>query len=256
MKKTLTRLLSLLLCAVLLLSSCNKPIALDVDTKDGSFTNTKTGVTYLPAPNCYEAISILKDRAVARIKYDEMDDVTLYEIEFSTPEKLIASLEGEIFYAKESQLPTVWEMQPEKVYIGQVGAALDFVVAMIESADDIDALLEIYRDAVPFPEKEMLDDTLTRSRYDLRFYSQHHPAFYYRITYWQFSQDVLVYEVIDSVESFVPTYTNALEVTFEEDGGELCAVYNFGKGILYDRETKLCYAVGDIVFSYLENDQT
>jgi len=255
MKNALLRLLPLLLCAVLLLSSCHRPVVLDVDAKGGSFTNNKTGVTYLIAPDCYEAISVLKDRSVARIKYDGMDDVTLYEIEHAAPEQMIASLNAELFYAKGTSLPTLFEMHPERVYVGQVGSALDFVIASIESAEDIDALLTVYRNAIPFPEGEMLDGTLTRSRYDLRFYSQHYPAFYYRMTYWQFSEDVLVYEVIDSMDGFEPTYTNAIDVTFEQDGDELCAVYNFGKGILYDRTTRLCYAVGDTVYSYLEENQ-
>lgn len=255
MKTIWMRLMPLMLCAVLLLTACNKPVALDMDVKNGSFTNSKTGVTYLRAPSCYEAISVLKDHATARVQYKGMDDLVLYEIEFATPEQMIASKEGELFYAKGMQLPTVWDMQPERVYVGQVGGTLDFAVALMENAEDISALTEIYRDAVPFPEKEMLNDALVRSRYDLRFYSQHHPSFYYCITYWQFSEDVLVYEVIDSIEAFVPTYTNALEITFEEDGEELCAVYNFGKGILYDRDSRLCYAVGDIVYSYLENTQ-
>ena len=255
MKKVLMRLLPLLLCTVLLLSACNKPTALEMDVKNDSFTTTKTGVTYLRAPDCYEAISVLKDHKAARVQYKGMDDLVLYEIENASPEQMIATKEGELFYAKGLALPTVWEMQTERVYVGQVGGSLDFAVAMIEKAEDIEALTQIYRDAIPFPEKEMLDDTLLRTRYDLRFYSQHHPAFYYCITYWQFSEDVLVYEVIDSMESFVPTYTNALSVTFEEDGGELCAVYNFGKGILYDRDTRLCYAVGNLVYSYLENEE-
>lgn len=255
MRTVLMRLTLLVLCMVLLLTSCNKPVALDKDTKNNSYTNSKTGVTYFHAPLCYEAISIFKDRAVARVKYKDMDDLTLYEIEFATPEQIIATKDGEIFCAQGTQLPTVWDMQSERVYVGQVGAALDYVVAVIETQTDIEALVEIYRDATPFSEREMLDDTLVRTRYDLRFYSHNYPSFYYCITYWQFSQDVLVYEVIDSIEGFVPTYTNALNVTFEQDGDELCAVYNFGKGILYDRETRLCYAVGDIVYSYLETQQ-
>ena len=249
------RLVLLLLCATLFLTACNKPTALDMDVKSGSFTNTKTGVTYLRAPTCYEAISVLKDRKVARVQYKGMDDLTLYEVEFSTSEQIISSEEGELFYAQGMVLPTVWEMQPERIYVGQVGGSLDFAVALIEKADDIEALIEIYRDAVPFSEKDMLDNTLIRTRYDLRFYSQHYPSFYYCITYWQFSEDVLVYEVIDSIEGFVPTYTTALNITFEEDGDELCAVYNFGKGILYDRDAKACYAVGDIIYSYLENKE-
>ncbi len=255
MRTVLLRLFPLLLCLLLLLTSCNKPIALDMDAKNSSFTNTKTGVTYLRAPFCYEAISVLKDRATARVKYKAMDDLTLYEIEFADPSQMLATADGELFYAQGTRLPAVWEMQSELIYVGQVGAKKDFVVATIQTTKDIDALVEIYQNAVPFPEKEMLDDTLTRTRYDLRFYSQSYPSVYYRITYWQFSEDVLVYEVIDSIDSFVPSYTNALEITFEDDGDELCAVYNFGKGLLYDRDTKLCYAVGDIVYSYLEENQ-
>ena len=63
---------------------------------------------------------------------------------------------------------------------------------------------------------------------------------------WHFESDVLVYEVIETQEGFTPRYSGA-EVTFEQDGNELCAVYNFGKNIIYDRVLKEGYAVGDTV---------
>ena len=169
MKKGTIRLLPLLLCVALLLCGCSKAPVLDVDAKTGSFTNSKTGVTYQLAPDCYEAISVLVDRSVARIKYDGLDDVTLYEMEFVDPVKMIASKEGEVFYAKGTELPTLAQMACEKIYVGQVGGAKDYAVAIISSAEDVDALVDIYQNAVPFPEKEMLDDTLLRTRYDLRF---------------------------------------------------------------------------------------
>ena len=249
MKLTKTVRALLVTLALLCLAACSsKPTALEIDAKNGSYTNKKTGVVYVHAEKYYEAASVLSEREVARIK--EMDDLILYEIEGADPAQMIASAELELFYAQGMTLPTLAEMAPNKIYVGQVGSGttLDTVVATVTDTATIDSLISLYNTAIPFPEKEMLNDQQTRTRYNLRFASSAHPAFYYCLTYWRFAEDVLVYEVIDSREGFVPTYTgDHVTVSFEEDGGELCAVYNFGKYIVYDRVLRECYAVGQIL---------
>ena len=96
--------------------------------------------------------------------------------------------------------------------------------------------------------------TLSKEVYDLKFRSNAYPGIYYCVTYWQFEEDVLVYEEIEDANDFTITYPG-VEVYTEEYKGDLYAVYNFGRGILYDRITKLCYPVGDIVWNYISDEE-
>lgn len=248
MNKRLFRVALLLLSVILLLSSCGKPPKMEVE--NGNYTNKKSGVTYLRAPMNYEAVSIVKGKTVARVAQDKLDDIILYEIENTDPEKLLATGEYELFYAKGSSLPTLWEMSPAKVLISQTGT-ISFATGLIEDSTDIAALVGLYQNGVSFS-KDEIDVGLTPTRYDLKFASTEYPAFYYTLTYWRFTTDVEVWELIDDPNTFVPSYAG-VEVRTETYKDENYAVYNFGKEILYDRTTGKCYAAGDTVAKYLDN---
>lgn len=246
MKRKVFRAFLLLLCMVTLFTSCGKPPKLEVE--NGNYTNKKSGVTYLRASMNYEAVSIVKGKTVARVAQDKLDDIILYEIDNTAPEKLLATEDYELFYAKGTTLPTLWEMHPTKVLITQTGT-ISFSNATIEDAIDVAALVELYRNGVSFQETDMLAG-MTPERYDLKFASTEYPAFYYTLTYRRYTEDVKVYVSVDDPNNFVPAYPG-VEVTIE-DGD---AVYNFGKEILYDRVTGSCYAVGDTVSKYLDDPQ-
>ena len=248
MNKRIFRVAVFLLSMILLLSSCGKPPKMDVE--NGSYTNTKSGVTYVRAPMNYEAVSFIKSRPVARVAQDKLADIVLYEIEGTASDKMLATDNYELFYAKGSFLPTLWEMSPTKVLLSQTGT-ISFATTTIEDANDIAALVALYQGGAAFPESEIVG--LTPERYDLKFSSAAYPAFYYTLTYRRYTQDVLVYVTVEDESSFVSPYPG-IEMTMEEDDGELCAVYNFGKEILYDRATGNCYAVGDIVSKHLDNE--
>ena len=247
MNKKIFRAALLLLCIVTLFSSCGKPPKMEVE--NGNYTNKKSGVTYLRASMNYEAVSIVKGKTVARVAQDKLDDIILYEIENTAPEKLLATGDYELFYAKGTTLPTLWEMNPTKVLLSQTGT-ISFASASIEDGTDIAALVELYQNGVSFS-KDEIDVALTPTRYDLKFASTEYPSFYYTLTYWRFTTDVEVWELIDDPNNFVPSYAG-IEVTTEVYKGENYAVYNFGKEILYDRTTGKCYAVGDTVAKYLD----
>ena len=246
MNKNLFRALLLLLCAVTLFSSCGKPPKMEVE--NGNYTNKKSGVTYLRASLNYEAVSITKSKTVARVAQRKIDDIILYEIENVAPETLLATENYELFYAKGTTLPTLWEMNPNKVLITQTGT-ISFATATIEDGADIASLVELYRNGVSFSEKDMLAG-MTPERYDLKFASTEYPAFYYTLTYRRYTEDVKIYVEVEDPNNFVSAYPG-VEVTIEN--GE--AVYNFGKEILYDRVTGKCYATGDTVSKYLDNTE-
>ena len=248
MNKRIFRVALLLLVATMLLSSCGKPPKMEVE--NGQYTNKKSGVTYLRAPMNYEATSIVKGKTVARVAQDKLADIVLYEIESTAPEKLLATEDYELFYAKGTTLPTLWEMNPTKVLLSQTGT-ISFATGVIEETADVASLVNLYRSGVSFS-KDEIDVALTPTRYDLKFSSVEHPAFYYTLTYWRFTKDVEVWELVDDPNAFVPTY-EGIEVTVQDYEGENYAVYNFGKEILYDRTTGKCYAVGDTVAKYLDD---
>lgn len=248
MNKKLFRAALLLLCAVTLFSSCGKPPKMEV--QNGDYTNKKSGVTYVRASMNYEAVSFVKDKTVARVAQDKLDDIVLYEIENTDPEKMLATENYELFYAKGTALPKLWEMYPTKALITQTGT-ISFSNATIEDATDLAMLVSLYQNGVSFS-KDEIDVGLKPTRYDLKFASAEHPAFYYTLTYWRFTEDVLVYVQIENVNDFEPVYAG-IPVTTEVYEGESYAVYNFGKEILCDRVTGNCYAVGDTVAKYLDN---
>ncbi len=248
MNKKLFRTALLLLCVVTLFSSCGKLPKMEVE--NGNYTNKKSGVTYLRASMNYEAVSIVKSKTVARVAQDKLDDIILYEIENTDPKKLLATEDYELLYAKGTTLPKLWEMHPTKVLLSQT-ETISFATSSIENDADIAALVELYQNGVSFSKNE-IDVGLTPTRYDLKFASTEYPAFYYILTYWRFTTDVEVWELVENPNDFIPTYAG-VEVTTEVYEGENYAVYNFGKEILYDRTTGKCYAVGDTVSKYLDN---
>lgn len=255
-KRTIVRVLLPLLCLCLLLTACGKTVKLDYDALSGSYHDPKNNVTYLRAEDYYEAVGLREDLEYARIPSKKMDDMILYQIEGADPTLMLANQYFELFYAKGTALPTLVEMDVTQVYVGSVisGAVMDLTVATITDSDDIDALVAGYQSGVCFPETEKFEDGTIVSEFNLRFASANYPAFYYRLAYHHYAKDVLVYEVIESRENFVPTYAG-VEVTIDDSYvdkyGEIYAIYNFGSNILYDQVTGYCYPVGDTIAKHM-----
>lgn len=246
MKRTLLRTLLLLLLASLLLSSCSK--IPELDYSNGSFVNEKSGVSYLAAPLNYKARNYLENGEIAKIPYKKTEDMILYSIDKVDSEKYLTNTESQLFYNSTLKLPALWEMQTEKVNVVTVAEIQHSIVSITEEAD-IAAIVNAYQNGVHFSHDEISVE-LTPKRYDLEFASPLYPAFYYVLTYWSFQSEVLVYEVIESTEGFVPSY-EGIEVSFETFEDETYAVYHFGKHLVYDRETGECYPIGDAVAKHL-----
>ena len=249
MKKLFLRTIPMLLCAVMLFSSCSK--LPEFAYKDGAFVNEKTGISYLPAGDNYEAIALQSDKEVARIIQKGMDDIVMYPISGIDSEKMLTNELYEVFYAEGTKLPTLWEMDPEQMHICRT-VTLTYSLATVTSAAELEELIDIYRNGKGFSENE-IDVGLDKERYDLKFQSSAYEGIYYCLIYWEFEDEVLVYEVIEDFDDFEITYPDA-EVTTEEYKGEKYAVYHFGTSLIYDRTTKTCYPVGDLLSKYLQDD--
>ena len=256
MKKVIVRALLPALCLCMLLTACGKTVKLDYDAFEGSYRDPKHNVTYLRAEAYYEAVGLREDQPYARIPSKKMEDMVLYQIDGADPSSMLANQYFEIFYAKGTSLPKLEEMDVTKMYVGSVieGAVMDLTVATVTDVTDINALVALYASGTCFSETEKFEDGTIVSEFNLRFASANYPAFYYRLSYHHYAKDVLVYEVIESAEGFVPTY-QGVEVTIDESYvekyGEIYAIYNFGSNILYDQVTGNCYPVGDMIAKYI-----
>lgn len=249
MKNLCFRILPLLLVALLLLTSCAKLPALKYDGE--KYTNPKTGISYLPAPTCYQAASLDEDAEIARVVQKGVDDIVLYAVGGVNTTKLLTDSTYTLYHAEDYALPTLAQMKPHTAYITQT-IELSWAVAEITNAEEIGALITALDGQKGFPAQE-IDVTLSKEGYDLKFASNSYDGIYYCVTYWQFEEDVLIYEEIEDANDFTVTYPGVAVYT-EEYKGDLYAVYNFGSGILYDRITKLCYPAGDAVSRYLQSD--
>jgi len=245
-KRNLFRMLVLLMTAVLLLASCAK--LPELDYTNGAFVNEKSGVSYLAAPMTYKARNHVENGEIAKIPHTKTEDMILYSIEKIDPEKYLSNDEGQLFYNSTLTLPALWEMGVEQINVVS-SATVQYSIVSVTDANDVASIVSAYQSGVHFPSDEISLE-LTPKRYDLEFESSTYPAFYYTLTYWSFPTEVLVYEVIESQESFSSSY-NGIEVTFESFEDELYAVYHFGKTLLYDRLTGECYPIGDAVAKHL-----
>ncbi len=251
MKRKILGLTLLLLAALTVLSSCGGAPTLRF--KNGVYTNKKTNISYTHAPSCYQAIAYHADQEVAKIEQKGMEDIILYAVDGVDPSRWLTTENYELLYAVGTTLPALWEMNVSTVYVNQ-SAEISFAVATVKEATTINALIEVYQSGVSFPQSHM-EKGLTYEKYDLVFQSEH---LRYCLAYWQFEEEVLIYEPISSLTDFEILYPG-VEVTTEvydytENGvakQEYLAVYHFGKGIVYNRETGLCYPVGTLISDYL-----
>ena len=254
MKTKCLRLTAVLLCAVCLLCGCSKLNTLEF--KNEEYLDKKNEVTYLQASLCYEAVRIVDNGGVARIKQKGADDLVLYQIDGIDTKQMLANEEYEIFYAKGMTLPKLWEMRISEVYICQT-KAITMQLASIQQSEHVAALIDAYQNGAAFPASSISPE-LSDAHYYLKFVSQEYPSLYYSLEYLQFDEEVCVYQTISDLNSFEVLY-KGVEVTTETNyyqaGGEqrveYLAVYHFGNGILYDRMAGTCYAAGAVVEEYL-----
>lgn len=247
------RLLSMLLCCMMLLASCSNLNT--IKFQDEEYIDKKNNITYLQAPLTYEAVKI-SENGVARVKQKVGEDVILYPINGIGTDKMLANDLYEIFYAEDMTLPAVWDMGITAVYICQT-KEISMELARIDKDTDVAALIELYRNGTSCPKSKISMEQAT-GHYYLKFASSTHPYLYYSLEYLTFEEDVVIYEAITDATSFTPKYTG-VPITYEdyeyEENGqtfvEHLAVYHFGTGILYDRTAGKCYSAGSIIEQYM-----
>lgn len=253
MKKTksVLRLSLLALSLLLILSACSGVPKMKIE--EGRYLNSKTGITYLEAPLCYKASSYKKNGAVAKIAEKKLDDILLYQINDEIPSELMLSTENfDLFYAEGSTLPTLSQMKPYRVHLGQ-SDAVTVTFSMITDAEDIAALLAAYQGPVSFAESDVYWILMDYEKHELRFESEQYPGIYYYLDYYHCLEEIIIEDVVDDPNSFEPRF-KGVEVTVSEYKGLYYAAYHFGYGVLRDPETGICYPAGDIVGPYINEN--
>jgi len=182
MKKRITAFL-LAGCIVLtaLLASCSPKLKYE----DGGYYCAKNGVTYKLAELQYIPVTIGE-------KYAVLDDggerTDLFTIQGASPEKWLTTEKGDLFYASSEKLPTLAEMDTDKILICTEGDAA--VISLVEISNDanVDLITFTYNYGmeIEYPHEEEVNESLI-----LRFTSEKYNWLYYNLTYVEFVIDVL-----------------------------------------------------------------
>lgn len=210
------------LALALSLCACGTKITYDQD--NGSYTDKK-GNEYLRAPSAYEPVSYEKDKAYGNLVAG-IGEFELFQIANATEGEWLTTADGDVMYLDGVKLPTLAEFGTDRVYVCREGEQIHAFATLTKTAE-IDALLEAYMngESIPYPSR------LAEQSLRLRFASEEYPFLYYRLTYLEYSSDVIVY-------------------TTDANGNE--TETNYGKYFIYNRDEGRCVPVGDVVHAYVE----
>ncbi len=181
---------ALLLLLTLLLCACSKEAVYTFD-QDGTLTD-KSGNAYYSAPVGYEPTN-------QGDKYGKIDDAigeTLYRVGDLDPEDyLTGGYSGgttSFFYSTDIVLPALWEMQPSLCYLCQQETNIITICTIGDgsqsgSADAdkevIETILSRMQSAIETGSTESIwPRGDVNETYQLKFYSDQWPAFYYNLT--------------------------------------------------------------------------
>lgn len=181
---------ALLLLLTLLLCACSKEAVYTFE-QDGTLTD-KSGNAYYSAPVGYEPTN-------QGDKYGKIDDAigeTLYRVGDLDPEDyLTGEYSGgttSFFYSTDIVLPALWEMQPSLCYLCQQETNIITICTIGDgsqsgSADAdkevIETILSRMQNAIETGSTESIwPRGDVNETYQLKFYSDQWPAFYYNLT--------------------------------------------------------------------------
>ncbi|MBE6569074.1 MAG: hypothetical protein E7658_02505 [Ruminococcaceae bacterium] len=175
------------LLASLFLTSCSASLV-NLKYKDGQLINKRLDLAYNAAPVNYEPVSVGKAYAY----YGEID-MTLYEIP-GTDKKQWLSQENmgsgtTVFYNENIELPTLYEMQPENIYVC-TGEGVTISVVTIDDEALIGELITLFETGreTALPNLDPMDT------YELKFHGEEYPHLYYNLSYAEYSRGIFLYD--------------------------------------------------------------
>ena len=210
--------LALAIAFVLSLCSCKKTVNMEY-TESGDLEG-ENGVLYKYAPLGYEPTVQGEEYGLIKGVMEEK----LYKIGDEDPESwLTTEYSGSatlVFYNEKIDLPTLSEMKCDTVFICEQDVNT-YSVATVggEDSKDVDGDREVIKALVEAvcdteSENEIWPRADAKETFRLKMYSEKYPAIYYSLTY------------------------------------AVCSGGNY----VYDRVTKRCVSVGDLLTPYLENN--
>ena len=193
--------------AVLLLSSCSGTLV-NLKYEGGQMINKRLGLAYTPAPTNYEPVSVGEAYG-----YYEKSDMTLYEIKGLDPKEWLtqayAGSATTIFYSDDSTLPTLSELEPNKIYVTE-GESVTVSINTVDDQTVINKVIDLFENGT-YTEWPLVDAYKT---YELKFYSEEkYPHIYYNLTYGEFAEGIFLYDrntkhsvmIGDTLAGFIPS---------------------------------------------------
>ncbi len=191
-----------LLLSLSLLCSCTPKLT----EKDGKLIDSKSGITYVAAPLCFEP-SHIDDELFGECKELglELYPVTGQPTELYISEKYEGI--GGIWYAEgEVVMPTLDEFGAERVYIC-VETMITTAIAQITDKDDIDAIIDVFMSG------EACSSPNDGKGYKLKFESPDYAGIFYNLLYIAGDETNYIYDrstkrCVDAgllLEKYLPT---------------------------------------------------
>lgn len=176
------------LVSAALLTSCSGTLV-NLKYENGQMINKRLKLAYTPAPTTYQPVSIGEAYA-----YYEKSKMTLYEIDGVDPKDWItqeyAGSATTVFYSDDYSLPTLEEMNPNKVYVCS-NEEITYSIATIEDKEIITELIDIFING-EYVDWPLVDAINT---FELKFHSDDNYSFlYYNLTYGEFPEGKFVYD--------------------------------------------------------------
>ena len=223
--------LSLLLSAIMLMSSCSNTL---VPYADG-FHDEKEGVYYTYASMCYEASGWQSEAYIKDELGFEYHIVVDDKGNAADPKLFLYDKTNKtLIYNSQNTLPTLAELKPTEMHF-TVDGSVSTTLTSESDVSMINAVLDICLNA-PVCKYPALE---TDEYYRLKFYSSEHPFILYCLSYVEYDYDYCEYETVTDLENY--TYREGVPYTLitEEDGS--CTVeYNYGKYFVYNRDNGEC----------------
>ena len=192
MKKTLA---IFLLVAVLISSlsfvSCGKTLKY----KDGYYYCSQNGISYQMVSFEYVPVAIGEEYATLT---DGLIDNKLYEIKGVSPEKWLATADGNLFCAVGEYVPTLDEMDISSILICYEQEAV-IALSTIKDEAEVAEVLDIFKngDSVEYPIGNETSEFLK-----LRLASEKYPWLYYNLTYVEYIQDIREFDYPEDLSTY------------------------------------------------------
>ena len=211
------------LTMALCLASCSGT-KIQYNGEDGSYTDKK-GNVYLRAPSAYEPVSYQTDKTYGKL-IAGIGEFELYQIANAEKGAWVTTADGDVLYKDGVKLPALTEFGTDRIWVCREGESIH-AFARIEKADEIEEVIKEFLEGESIPQPIRAAEQNLR----LRFASEEYPFLYYRLTYLEYANDVIVY-------------------TTDEQGNEIET--NYGKYFIFNRDDGRFVPVGDTVHKYVE----